>query len=162
MGTVYRSRVLESLFGRGVVAYEHNGVSDVGAIYEEEARSVSNTAESRRLAFTGGRLAASSALKVLGIEGWPILSNEDRAPIWPNAVVGSITHTDDFCAAVVASKMMYSGIGIDAEGRSNVSFDLWELILTSSERKRIGSLPGRSRCEVATAIFSAKESFFKC
>ena len=40
---------------------------------------------------------------------------EDRAPIWPDRVVGSITHTGDFAAAAVAWAADIAGLGIDSE-----------------------------------------------
>jgi 4'-phosphopantetheinyl transferase EntD len=37
----------------------------------------------------------------------------DRAPIWPDGVVGSITDTGDFAAAAVAWAADIAGLGIE-------------------------------------------------
>jgi 4'-phosphopantetheinyl transferase EntD len=39
----------------------------------------------------------------------------DRTPVWPDGVVGSITHTGDFAAAAVAWAADIAGLGIDSE-----------------------------------------------
>ncbi|MBW2215557.1 MAG: hypothetical protein JRF48_14335 [Deltaproteobacteria bacterium] len=53
--------------------------------------------------FTAGRVCSRIALGRLGVAATtPVLRGEDRAPIWPPGFVGTITHTDTWCAAAVA------------------------------------------------------------
>lgn len=70
------------------------------------------------------------------------------APVWPAGVFGSITHTDDDAAAVVATVP----IGIDFESRAAVArVDLLATVALPSERAYDPAL-----------LFSAKESVYKC
>ena len=45
----------------------------------------------------------------------PIKRNDQGAPIWPEGVIGSITHTESFIGAVVESSHKLRGVGIDTE-----------------------------------------------
>lgn len=77
-------------------------------------------------------------------------------------MVGSITHTDGFCGAVVAARTKLCGIGIDAEVRGRVSEELWKEVLTKAELRWLRELPVPHRAEMATVIFCVKEAFYKC
>jgi 4'-phosphopantetheinyl transferase EntD len=162
LGIVETSSLLGSLFESTVVARVHRGATAADVLHPEEAARVSRAVEGRRAAFTGGRLAAHSALEALGIPEGPLLADGRGAPLWPEGVVGSITHTTGFCGAVVALRSAWRGIGIDAEIRSRVGERLWRRVLTPLELERLHSLPERERAEAATTAFSAKEAFYKC
>jgi 4'-phosphopantetheinyl transferase EntD len=41
-------------------------------------------------------------MDALGLPERPIPMGRDRAPVWPEGVVGSISHSDAFCLAAVA------------------------------------------------------------
>src|SRR5260370_12550496 len=58
--------------------------------------------QKRQREFLAGRWCAEEALQCLGAGSTHVAMAEDRTPIWPDGVVGSITHTDDFAAAAVA------------------------------------------------------------
>jgi 4'-phosphopantetheinyl transferase EntD len=86
----------------------------------------------------------------------------DRRPLWPQSVVGSITHTDDFCAAVVAECSCLAAVGIDSEGAARVKPELWTSICVAEEIDWLNSLPTAERDGGASLLFSAKEAFYKC
>jgi len=88
---------------------------------------------------------------------------EDRAPIWPDGVVGSITHTDDFAAAAVAWAADIAAIGIDSEQiiDSATARDIADICMVD-EMSLFSVAHGRSFCEFCTFVFSAKEAVFKC
>jgi len=162
MGIVEDSPLLGSLFDGRVIARVHSGISSMNTLYAEEARLVASAVAVRQAHFTAGRLSAHAALEALGIQHGPILSDAARAPIWPQGVVGSITHTDGFCGAVIALHTQYHGIGIDVEVRERVDEELWEQVLTPAELQRLRAQPAARRKELATIIFCAKEAFYKC
>lgn len=162
MGIVEDSPLLRSLFDARVIARVHSGASEIRELYPEEARLIASAVAVRQAHFTAGRLCAHAALEALGVQHAPILADSARAPLWPQAVVGSITHTDGFCGAVVALRSQFSGIGIDAEVRERVDEELWEQILTTAELSRLYKQPAAKRKELATIIFCAKEAFYKC
>ena len=162
MGTVKESLLLASLFDAGVIAREHEGVPLMGSLHPEEARLVSSAVAVRQAHFTAGRLSARAALNALGTQNGPLLADAARAPLWPEGVVGSITHTDGFCGAVVAPRTRYSGIGIDAEVHGRVTEELWGEIFTNAELHRLCAFSTLRRAEMATILFCAKEAFYKC
>lgn len=115
----------------------------------------------RRIEFATGRWCARKALKEEGIEGYPLLADAHRAPVWPRGIVGSITHTEGFCAAAIGRCDGYAGIGIDAELDGRVSPDLWPYLFTPEEIDQLERVREPHRASMATLMFSAKESFYK-
>lgn len=113
--------------------------------------------DKRAQEFLTGRTCARRALRALGVHDGPLLIGENRAPQWPDRVVGSISHTQGIVAAAVAAADRYRGIGIDIERRDAVAEKLERYIATPVEIERFASLP-RWR----TLAFSGKEALFKC
>lgn len=162
MESIEDSPLLRSLFDGDVIARVHHGTPLRDRLYPEEAQLIASAVAVRQAHFTAGRLSARAALEALGLASGPLLPDAARAPVWPQGVVGSITHTDGFCGAVVASRLRYRGIGIDAEVRGRVDETLWEHVLTPVERQRLHEQPAGCRTELATIVFCAKEAFYKC
>lgn len=128
-----------------------------------EEREYLGTAVPKRVSeFAAGRLCARRALAELHVNDFPLRVARDRQPVWPVTIVGSITHTDGFCAAVVAEKRMQLGVGIDTEGVGRVTHDIWDSICTPAELAWVAALPAPQRHAAVTLIFSAKEAFYKC
>jgi 4'-phosphopantetheinyl transferase EntD len=122
-----------------------------------EAALVATAVHKRQREFALGRWCARAALAELGATSGPILSGEQREPLWPPGIVGSITHCDGFCAAAVAWSRDFSGLGIDAELAGPLPAGTPELILNPSERHWLRDQP-----DLGKVCFSAKESVFKC
>lgn len=132
---------------------------------EEQALLAADTHPKRLLGFTLGRCAAHAALRQLGVQVQPLLIRAGREPLWPDAVRGSISHTNhgERCAAVaaVALKNSYAGIGVDLEPA--------ERELSEAVAKRISRPDDRAwalrseqgRLRNALKLFSAKEALFK-
>lgn len=156
------SASLGKLFPPGVVAVELLSEAPRTVLTESELRSISRCAEKRILDFTRGRACAHRALAELGMRDFSVLSGEKREPLWPAGVVGSITHTVGFAAAVVARQTEVSAVGIDCEEIESVSADLWERICTAGEQARLGELPEAQARLHGALIFAAKEAFYKC
>jgi 4'-phosphopantetheinyl transferase EntD len=70
----------------------------------------------RWAAFRGGRACARAALSELGLPPVAIPRHPSGAPIWPQGFAGSISHTDDVVAAIVAQSPPIRGLGLDIEG----------------------------------------------
>lgn len=119
----------------------------------------------RRLQFRAGRYCAMKAMEALDprLAGLQPGRTAAGAPLWPDGIVGSITHTDDCASAAVAFATDALGIGIDTER--------W---LSESQARAVGRLvawpadlapardAGMTRLEALTLVFSAKEAVFKC
>src|ERR1700732_3989091 len=119
--------------------------------------------QKRQREFLAGRWCAEEALQCLGAGSTHVAMAEDRAPIWPDGVVGSITHTGDFAAAAVARAADIAGLGIDSEQIIDpaAAGDIADICMVD-EPTLFKAAYGRSFCEFCTFVFSAKESVFKC
>jgi hypothetical protein len=71
-------------------------------LFPSELKMMQRSARKRLSEFTAGRFYARRALGVLGRRPAPIVSNSNQAPIWPPGIVGSISHCEQFCGAMVA------------------------------------------------------------
>lgn len=114
----------------------------------------------RRSEFMHGRTCARSALARLGYPDQPIPVGDNREPVWPDGIVGSISHCGPVAAAAIARNDEICGIGIDLELDEPLDLATLELICGAAEVDWLGQtsdIPG-----FAKLIFSAKESIFKC
>jgi 4'-phosphopantetheinyl transferase EntD len=126
-------------------------------------QSFRHATQKRQREFLAGRWCAKQALQCLGAGSTYVAMAEDRAPIWPDGVVGSITHTGDFAAAAVAWAADIAALGIDSERIIDLAAarDIADICMVD-EATLFKAAHGRSFCEFCTFVFSAKESVFKC
>src|SRR3979409_537694 len=146
----------------------HNTDSAFALPLSPETRSrlpqaLRHATQKRQREFLAGRWCAEEALQCLGAGSTHVAMAEDRAPIWPDSVIGSITHTGDFAAAAVAWAADIAGPGIDSE-RISAPAAAGEIadICMVNEATLFKAAHGRSFCEFCTFVFSAKEAVFKC
>jgi len=156
------SVALAALFPTGVVAAEVMQPVERSQLTAAELRFIAHCAEKRIQDFAAGRACAHRALQELGISEFSLLAGQQREPLWPPSIVGSITHTKGYGAAVVARQADLKAIGIDCEIIESVDEDLWSRICTPTELERLASLPAGDRTLQAALIFAAKEAFYKC
>jgi len=117
----------------------------------------------RQAEYLAGRLCAREALRrVTGQPGVPAVG-EDRAPQWPLGVVGSITHGDNWAAALVAQREQWRALGLDVERLlpAERAQRLQGEILTPAELQRLQDLDENARALRISLSFSLKESLFK-
>jgi 4'-phosphopantetheinyl transferase EntD len=126
-----------------------------------EAMLVASAADKRRRDFALGRACAHDALAALGHDHGEIGRGEGGAPLWPPGVVGSITHTKGYAAALVAGARRFAGVGVDAERVGGVTDDLWPRLFGADECEHLMGLDGAGRQLIATLFFSAKETCYK-
>lgn len=141
------------------------GVSDPkspgGALLPEEEPALARAVTKRKLEFTSGRVAARRAMRELNLPPDPIPMADDRSPVWPAGIVGSITHCNDICIAVVARSNSRHSIGIDIEANTPLDPALEQIVCVSSERAWLDTQPIERRAYLAKEIFCAKESIYK-
>lgn len=125
--------------------------------------SIQRSVAKRRAEYLAGRLCARAALQALTGQAEVPATGEDRAPVWPAGVVGSITHGTGQAASVVARAKAWRGLGLDLEQRLEPerALRLAGEILTEAELQRLDALPLEARAERVTLTFSIKESLFK-
>ena len=130
-------------------------------LHPAETAHVAAAVPKRQREFAAGRWCARRALARLGITDFPLLAGPDRAPRWPAAVVGSITHTDTFCIAVAGRRASVAALGVDAEPDRPLEAELWEIVCTPAERHWLATQPAAARGRLARLLFSAKECLYK-
>ncbi len=157
-----RSARLEALCGRGVIAFESSVPQPARVLLPGEAAAIAHAVAKRAGEFAAGRACARAALATLGIHGFELLNDAERAPLWPQGIAGSITHTRGLYAAAVARTTDVLALGLDAEARDSVAPRLWRRICTPQELQHLHALPEAQAVGLATLIFSAKEAFYKC
>jgi 4'-phosphopantetheinyl transferase EntD len=153
---------LSSLFPPGALAAELREPGNPALLWPAEAQTLSKAVLMRVQEFAAGRACARALLAEFGVHDCPIAVADDRQPVWPDGLVGSITHTTGFCAAVVARRSALRAVGLDSEVAGSVNAELWPSICTPSEIAWLGALPQPQQASAATLIFSAKEAFYKC
>jgi 4'-phosphopantetheinyl transferase EntD len=111
--------------------------------------------------FSTGRYCAKQALKALGINGAEILVGEGKEPLWPEGIVGSISHTKTMAGAVVARADKLVSIGMDIETIGGVRPDMWDMLFLPSEQQYLNAFTGDEQAMQTTLLFSGKEAFYK-
>ena len=124
---------------------------------EVEQALVARAVPKRQREFSTGRQLARLAMSHLDMPGDVIGRDSQRRPIWPEGVVGSITHAGDIVVAGVARSDSVEGFGIDLEEVDRVSQKLHSKLLTVNEIE----LSRHSDDRLPALIFSAKEAGYK-
>ena len=114
MGIVALQQRLQNLCGTELVVTGGSPQTQVHMLSAELALTAGWTVQ-RRAQFALGRTIARRAIAGLGRVGSSILMDADGAPVWPNGVVGSITHKRQNCLVAVAFSTRFHGIGVDLE-----------------------------------------------
>ncbi len=122
--------------------------------------SIQRSVAKRQAEFLAGRLCARSALQQLADLHHVPAIGDDRAPIWPPGISGSITHGTGWAGAIVAHSRQWQGLGLDMETLldDERATRLAGEILTPDELARMD--PAQVSLTV-TLTFSIKESLFK-
>lgn len=126
-----------------------------GAVFPVEAAAVVRAVEKRRREFGAGRAYARQALATLGCPSTPIPVGPGRRPLWPHGFVGSISHSDHLCAAVVGFRTRYIGLGIDLESDTPIDDESLRAHICRPEEMARG---GADRTKL---LFVIKEAVFK-
>ncbi|MCX6406230.1 MAG: 4'-phosphopantetheinyl transferase superfamily protein [Propionibacteriales bacterium] len=158
--------LVASLLPPEVVVHETRRTGAVGRAWrllaEEERREVPGAGERRRDDWATGRLLAHAALAELG-EDVPVLRRGERGePLWPDGVVGSITHCDDYAACAAAHAADVSALGIDVEPSLPLPPGVLQVVATPEERRHLADLADQDgSVPWDRLLFCAKEACYK-
>jgi len=130
-------------------------------LYPEERVFIQNAVAKRRREFGAGRLCARNALARLGINKYPLCKGDDGVPVWPDGIIGVISHSHNWCGAAVAKKNDLCALGLDIETIDRVSMRIAKKVLTPVEMKWVNASDKEAQKRLAL-LFSAKETVFKC
>jgi len=134
----------------------------MGELHAAERSIAEGAGAKRRAEFSTGRACAHAALRRLGVPDAPVLMLESRAPAWPSGLVGSVSHTNGCCAAVVGMSPPWLAIGLDVERDVALAPGLEARVCTTAERAWLVERPPAERGHWAKLFFSAKEAVYKC
>ncbi len=183
---------ISSLFSTGVLTRCDHSDGWQDQLTPQEKIQIGDVCEKRYAEFAAGRSQARQLIAALTGIAEPVLIGDYRQPLWPETVIGSISHSDKYCAVAVAPVNALTGIGIDVESFEALDEDVADVVITDKERAatrefdRIfeqsgrlplgesqsvgqvqmvdGGLPGSHAVSEKThkLIFSIKEAVYKC
>ena len=116
--------------------------------------------EKRRCEYLAGRISAHIALERINIREEQVVRAESGCPIWPQGIIGSITHTDSLAISCVSRVENAVALGVDAEEILSdvLARELAPQLLTVQDKRCATLLPFN---HFVTFIFSAKEAIYK-
>lgn len=120
--------------------------------------------EKRRIEFKAGRQCAAQVLGRLEVPRdarWLVRAT-DGSPVWPEGIVGSISHTDGVAIAVAGRRQDYRGLGVDIERISYRTFEFVQRVCRKEDIENVVENPWVSVEQTITMLFSIRESFYKC
>lgn len=131
---------------------------------DAEMALVANAVLSRQQEFSTGRWLAHQGLRCLGQPCQPIKIGKLKNPLWPDSILGTITHDADYCAVVLAPKQTFKGLGVGIDlialPRLDKLHGLESLISAdASELQAVGKL--NVAADPLLLLFSLKESLIK-
>lgn len=153
--------LIENGWRGGKLGYGEALAADNHPFWPGDSRTLAHATPARKAEFAAGRAAARQALRAIGMVPFAIPMGADRAPVWPNGVVGSITHHDGRCLAVAARSSALAGLGLDLEPLDPLPEDLWPSVLTTTDLSWLLTQDSALRGAYARMIFSAKEATYK-
>jgi 4'-phosphopantetheinyl transferase EntD len=131
-------------------------------LYAEESLALGGAVDKRRREFVTGRACARQALARLGFRPRSVAIGRRGEPVWPQGVVGSITHCRGYVACAVASRENLGAIGIDAEPHAALGEGILPEIVTPAENERLTDLRAAwPDVHWDRVWFSAKEAVYK-
>jgi enterobactin synthetase component D / holo-[acyl-carrier protein] synthase len=153
--------VIERILPEVAVVVSTRGEREV-ELFPAERKALGQAVEKRRREFVTARACAREALARLGLPPQPLPSGSRGEPIWPDGVVGSITHCAGYRACAVAAASELTTIGIDAEVAAPLPAGLVGDIALPEERQAIERLTAAdSSVSWDRLLFSIKESIYK-
>ena len=93
-----------------------------------------------------------------------------RQPLWPENIIGSISHSDNYCAVAVAPVSVLTSLGLDVEPYEGLDPEVADVVLTErelastaqSDRELVKAGCTAMGARAHKLIFSIKEAAYKC
>ncbi|BDX04996.1 4'-phosphopantetheinyl transferase family protein [Planctobacterium marinum] len=140
--------------------YDDSLFNEFAIVFPE---ALKNAVPKRKAEFLAGRYCAGRALQALRCAQHQVGIGENRSPLWPDGVVGAISH--DCNNAIVMAKHKTSttdAIGVDIEKWiAESELDKVQQLVLNQDEHQLLMQSGLSMQQGITTLFSAKESFFK-
>lgn len=154
--------LLTPLLPADVHCAEQFGEPGEAAGLPQERAAIAHAVAGRRGDYLGVRDCARTALAALGRGPVPIGTGPKREPIWPEGVVGSLTHCAGYRAAAVAPADRVHSVGIDAEPHEALPPGVLDTVGLPEEVLAITALDRHDpRTHWGRVLFCAKEAVYK-
>ena len=154
--------MLSSLLPAEVAVAESFDDPEDAVLFPDEEALIARAVAKRRREFITTRHCARIALARLGVPPTAIGSGGNREPLWPDGIVGSMTHCDGYRAAAVAKSGTVAGLGVDAEPHAPLPAGVFDTIARPDEVPVQAELAAaRPQVQWDRLLFSAKESVYK-
>jgi 4'-phosphopantetheinyl transferase EntD len=156
---------LDKLLPPNTVFAAEDSIDPTDRLDSTELAAIAKAVDKRRREFTLGRFCARAAMRRLGVPVAAVPVGERREPLWPEGIVGSISHSGSHAVAVVARSRDYVSLGVDVEIARSLEVGIRERIGTAEELRDIAGHPLCIDLEPAASaalLFAAKEAIYKC
>lgn len=124
-----------------------------------EGHLIERAVRTRRQDFISVRDCARKALAQLGEPQVAIGRGERGMPVFPTGVVGSLTHCQGYRAAVLAHRLRFRTIGIDAEPHEPLPEGVLDSVSLPAEREWLAG--NDTGLHLDRLLFCAKEATYK-
>lgn len=147
------------------VTFDELDLDDAGALaalYPVEVDQIGRAVESRRIEFAAARACAREAMGRLGVAPGPVPRGGRGMPVWPEGVVGTLTHTEGLRAAALAPAHRVRSLGLDVEPHGPLGDGVLEAVALPEEIAWVRA----ARTEMGSVhwdklLFTAKEATYK-
>ena len=155
--------MIEEILPAAAIAVEAFDDETPVELFPAEETAMERAVPRRRRQFATARGCAHRALQQLGLPPGPVPVGEERGePIWPQGVVGSITHCRGYRCCAVAREAELASLGVDAEPHEPLPEGLIGDLANAEERAMLGELVGTTPAiHWDRLLFCAKESAYK-
>jgi 4'-phosphopantetheinyl transferase EntD len=126
------------------------------ALLPDEMPAFSASVIKVRRASGAARIVARELLSRFGQAPRAIPKSMAGVPLWPDGIVGSLTHDAEIAVAAMARRHQFLSVGVDVEPAEPLAMDLLGIVATPKERLTIQDDPLRARL-----LFSVKEAVYK-
>jgi 4'-phosphopantetheinyl transferase EntD len=156
------SSIIQTLFpgsvtGKIIPIDDHQSYLNI-----DEASIIASASIKRKLEFSSGRYCAKKLLEQYNHTNISILPGQNREPVWPDGIIGSISHCKDLCGAVINKRTEIHSIGFDIENIKQTRNDIGRIVCTPEEKQWIKQQNQYPYNILVLLIFSLKESVYKC
>jgi len=153
---------LAELLPTGIHVAEMIGDITEGKLLPDEEREIASAVSRRKQEFAAGRTCARKCLSLCGLPAnTPILRGERGQPLWPDGIVGSITHCRGYVGAAATITADFSAIGIDAEPNEPLPAGVLDMIALDEEQRWVQRRDLPMGVHWDRLLFSIKESVYK-
>ncbi len=136
-------------------------VGDYSAQLSIGERNLIHTARQKRIeSFSSGRQSARLAMQRAGLDVTELLREPGGNAQWPSTCKGSISHCANMALALVTTEPNVAALGVDIE--QICQFDKATLAITCNTAEQQWLNEHSELTWAETALFSIKESLFKC